>query len=78
MFMNFVEEPKCFTRRCKHFIGIKDGMSEVDERPVCRAFPDGIPDVIAFGDNLHLSPFRGDKGILYERYTGKDYAERLK
>lgn len=41
-----------------HLEGIKQE-SEVDEasqRWVCPAFPDGIPDDIAFGDNLHGKP----------------------
>jgi hypothetical protein len=62
-----LEEPKCFTRRCRHFIGVKqDGQEESTERVVCEAYPDGIPDEIAYGDNLHTSPIPGDNGIQYE------------
>jgi len=60
-------EPKCFTRKCKHLRGvISDGEGEMGERPTCKAFPDGIPAEIAYGDNLHTEPFEGDNGITFE------------
>ena len=64
-------ESRCWTRRCKHFIGVSqpDG-TELTERVVCKAFPDGIPDEIAYGDNLHLSPWGDDNGIQFERAKG--------
>ena len=55
-------EPHCYTRRCKHLRGVEqpDG-TELTERVVCVAYPDGIPDRIAYGDpetmevaDLHL------------------------
>lgn len=60
--------PKCFTRHCIHFQGVRqpDG-TESSERPVCAAFPNGIPDEIAYGSNLHKTPVPGDRGIRYER-----------
>lgn len=58
-----VREPRCHGRSCKHLLGSKDG------KPVCSAFPDGIPDTIAYGNDLHLKPVKGDHGILYERET---------
>ena len=62
-----IQEPRCFTRRCKHFQGVEElGEGEETQVCVCAAFPKGIPDVIAFGDNLHLTPFPGDNGIQYE------------
>lgn len=50
-------EPKCFTRRCKHFLGIDqpDG-TEMTEKLICEAFSHGIPGEISYGDNLHLKP----------------------
>ena len=62
-------EPNCRKRGCKHFLGVKsdsDG-DEMTERVVCRAFPNQIPSVIAYGDNKHLKPFRGDHGIQFEK-----------
>jgi hypothetical protein len=60
--------PSCFDRDCKHFIGVKqDEDGELSERVVCKAFPDGIPDEIAYGTNLHLKPFPGDNGIQFEK-----------
>ena len=32
----------------------------------CKAFRDGIPDVIWEGDNFHLEPFKGDNGIQFD------------
>lgn len=60
-------EPNCSKRKCKHFAGVAqpDG-TESSERVVCRAFPDKIPDDIAYGDNLHLKPVKGDHGIQFE------------
>lgn len=58
-----VFEPQCFKRKCKHLIGPDPARGIV----TCKAFPDGIPDDIAYGDNLHLVPQKGDHGITYER-----------
>lgn len=62
-----IDEPTCYTRRCKHFIGVKqDNEEEETERVVCQAFPDGIPEEIAFGDNPHLTPLEGQgNDIVY-------------
>ncbi len=47
-------ECNCYKRHCKHYLGIiqPDG-TEMTERNYCDAFPDGIPDGIAYGDNEH-------------------------
>lgn len=68
--ISMLKEPRCFTRRCRHFIGVDqpDG-TELTERVICAAFPSGIPAEIAYGDNLHLRAFSGDHGILYEKGT---------
>lgn len=60
-------EPQCLKRGCKHFIGVEQkGEDETTERVVCAAFPDGIPDDIAYGDNKHLTKVKGDHGIQFE------------
>ena len=48
--------PRCFERNCKHFTGVSqpDGTEE-SERVVCAAYPEGIPNDIAYGRVLHLS-----------------------
>jgi hypothetical protein len=62
-----IDEPRCSERNCKHFLGVlQKSEEEVGERPYCAAFPGGIPDEIAYGDNDHVSPFPGDHGIQYE------------
>lgn len=64
-----ITEPQCSKRKCKHFQGIiqPDG-TEMSERPACEAYPNGIPDMIAFGEDLHLT-IRSDQDneITYER-----------
>ncbi len=61
-----LDEPKCYTRNCKYFKGVKWlGREESSEVPFCQAFPRGIPATIAYGDNLHLGPYPGDHGIRY-------------
>jgi hypothetical protein len=44
----------CFDRGCVHYIGVRqpDG-TEKTERVVCKAYPEGIPDDIADGIDLH-------------------------
>lgn len=59
-------EPKCFTRRCKHLQDIKGSEEEMNEIAFCKAFPDGIPNDIAYGDNKHIRKYPGDHGIQYE------------
>jgi len=62
-------EPTCHTRGCKHLQGVKspDMNEELGEFVFCKAFPDGIPDEIAYGNNDHSMPFPGDHGIQYEK-----------
>ena len=62
-----IREPECSKRGCVHFIGVaqQDG-TETTEKVVCRAFPEGIPQEIAYGNNLHTEPFPGDNGILFQ------------
>jgi len=60
---------KCYLRKCKHFIGIEqpDG-TEMSERYVCEAFPDAIPEEIAYDDNLHQTPIPGQENeIVFEK-----------
>lgn len=68
-----MHEPNCRKRQCKHFIGIEqpDEGDESSERVVCSAFPDGIPDEIAYGNNPHTEPVKGDHGIQYESEGGE-------
>ena len=57
----------CSIRKCKRLYTV------VAEKVwVCEAFPngEGIPDEIAYGDNLHLDPYPGDEGLTYEQENG--------
>lgn len=59
--------PKCFLRKCVHYLGVKNDGDETTERNYCSAFPDGIPSEIAYGDNPHTKPYEGDNGIQYKK-----------
>jgi len=62
-------EPKCYTRRCKHFLGVVQlDDTEKTEVNYCDAFPEGIPEDIAYGDNLHKTPTDDQLNeIVYEK-----------
>ena len=61
--------PKCRIRECIHFRGViqPDG-TELTERVICDAYPEGIPDIIAYGNALHLT-VRKDQStsLVYEK-----------
>lgn len=59
-------EPKCHQRQCRHFEGAKSVSSTSTDtvKVVCPAFPDGIPDDIAYGSNKHLKPYPGQRGFF--------------
>ena len=63
-----IQRPRCYERECKFFTGViqPDG-TELTETVACSAFPAGIPEEIAYGDNLHLEPFPGDNGVQFEK-----------
>ena len=61
--------PKCFDRKCKHYIGViqPDG-TEMTERNACEAYPDGIPADIAYGKDKHLTVREDqDNDIVFEK-----------
>jgi len=64
-----LETPRCFTRSCKHYTGVyQPDETEMTERNVCEAFPEQIPDEIAYGNNLHLKPLKDQSNtIVYEK-----------
>ena len=67
-----IEEPTCYTRQCAFFEGVKWlGDGEHTEVAYCKAFPGGIPNDIAFGQNKHLKPVKGqDSDIVFKNYKG--------
>lgn len=73
--IEMIAEPRCLARGCKWFLGIRrndadESTDEFKEWVICEAFLEGIPDEIAFGDNLHDRPFKGDRGTQFEK-TGE-------
>ena len=68
-----INQPNCSKRECRHFLGVKsDDEGELNERPVCRAFPNGIPTRIAYGPILHTAPVDGDHGVQYKKDDGAE------
>lgn len=64
-----IKAPICFERNCKHYLGISqpDG-TEMTERSICTAFPNGIPDSILSGKNRHAMPLKGQgNDIVFEK-----------
>ena len=60
-----IQQANCWKRGCAHYIGVSqpDG-TELSERHVCTAFPDGIPGEISVGTNKHLK--------VHPKQTGTD------
>lgn len=56
-------EPNCYKRGCRHYLG-HTRLEDTDETLVqrCEAYPLGIPEVIAYGDDLHLQVKEGQFG----------------
>jgi|3_EtaG_2_1085321.scaffolds.fasta_scaffold05793_4 hypothetical protein len=71
-------EHRCFTRKCANLrraVERLDEDVEASEVPVCLAFPvtvGGIPDEIAYGDNLHLTVLEGQKNLTVFRKRTKN------
>lgn len=61
--------PNVYIRKCIHFIGVdQHDKTEISERVICESFPGGIPDEIAYGDNLHLQPLLNQgNDIVFEK-----------
>jgi len=77
--MRIMAEPNCYTRRCRHFLGVRQDVEgdETTEKVVCRAYPLGIPDAIAYGKNPHTKPYPGDGGRRYEPLAeGEDFPDQ--
>jgi len=60
-----ISEPNCYKRKCKHFLGViqPDG-TEMTETVNCKAYPNGIPPEIAYGNDKHLT-IRADQNNNY-------------
>lgn len=58
------EPPRCYDdgRYCKHFQGFVEDETGKD-LVVCLAFPEGIPDSIAYGDDKHEKVVVGQVGV---------------
>jgi hypothetical protein len=61
-------EPNCRKRNCVHFEGVKWlGKEESSEVVYCKAFPNGIPGGIAYGEDKHLEVHPDQKNkVIFE------------
>ena len=64
-----IAEPRCFTRHCMHYRGVTElvdrngrSLGEAGQVHWCFAFPSGIPERIAYGEDLHTSRARDQFG----------------
>lgn len=64
-----IAEPNCSKRKCKHYLGVNqpDG-TEFDEFHYCDAYPNGIPERIAYEEEKHLTVQSDQESkIVYEK-----------
>jgi len=73
-----IAEPECSKRKCKWFQGVKKlGKLEATEVVYCKAYPKGIPNVIAYGSNKHTKIRDDQKGkYIYKKREEKPVASR--
>ena len=55
-----IEIPKCYERGCKYYTGIKKSGKATFN--CCKAYPDGIPDEISYGENTHAEVQKDQAG----------------
>ena len=68
--------PKCQIRNCYFYRGF-EGVEEINQRPVCEAFPKGIPTEIAYGKNTHAKVLpEQENDIVFESFT--EHVEKQK
>jgi hypothetical protein len=68
-----IDGTHCYKNKCRWFMGViqPDG-TEMTERLMCPAFPEGIPNEITTGDNQHTEVYEGQSGhFLFEPETGE-------
>lgn len=61
---------------CPYCKNLNDELNP-EGRRTCKAFPEGIPDAIVFGENHHIEPFPGDNGIRFDPVAGADAIAEL-
>jgi len=59
--MSFITIDKGICNQCRYVV--KGGI-------ICEAFPDGIPEDILRGEFIHILPYEGDSGIIFEPREG--------
>ena len=60
--------PKCYTRKCIHYLGFKNEGVRLTGKVYCKAFPNKIPDRIAYGEDEHsIKANDQENDIIYEK-----------
>ena len=67
-----ITRPNCHKRNCIFLQGVKQlGVDEEKEVVYCPAFPNGIPERIAYGNDLHEKVSDDQVGdIVFEKENG--------
>ena len=64
----------CHKNKCRWFLGAhQPDETEATECLICVAFPTGIPDDIAYGENKHTKVVEGQQGVFtYEKQADNE------
>lgn len=64
-----IKQSTCDKRDCEHYQGVNKANpdDESTEFHYCRAYPEGIPDDISFGNKRHLQSYGDDSGIIFKK-----------
>ncbi len=58
---SYYDRPPSLCHLCARFV---PGVEDPEDKVRCAAFPDGIPDEIAYGSFDHRKPFRNEKTLF--------------
>ena len=65
------KEHNCIKRECVNYIGEFGNVTETWSKHFCKAFLSGIPDEIAFANNIHLKPLKNQGNKIVYRKRGE-------
>ncbi len=65
------KEHNCIKRKCVNYVGEFENVTGTWSKHFCKAFLSGIPDEIAYGNNLHLKPLKNQGNKIVYRKRGE-------